>query len=447
MNERRKSALGERRHENGWALSRWVVRSLLLVGPMSTACTPAGESGPSESVEPGNTGGAGGGTVDPVVTGLVDDNEQPAFNPVEEPNACVVARAETVESKDPVDIIVVVDNSASMGDELAATESNINESFAEILERSGLDYRMIALTLHRRANRTGFGQSATMLCVTEPLSGLDDCTAAPEPRFSERFFQYSTRIQSDDSFDVLLDTYAPPFEFDDREDQFGNAPQGWSEWLRPGVKKVILEMSDGNENMAADDFLRAMSELDPESFGADPGQPGFVFHSIVDIAEKADVSAAYLPTEEVEPQTCTTLARGVTNSLATSGEVYQEVSRRTGGLRFPLCQPDAYDVVFREIAGRVIAQSDVACDFPVPEAPAGRTLDLESVSVVIEHDLTGTAANTLGQARLAADCGADAFFIEGGRIQLCPEVCSSVRGEEGARVDVLFGCESTIIVR
>ena len=62
-------------------------------------------------------------------------------------------------------------------------------------------------------------------------------------------------------------------------------------------------------------------------------------------------------------------------------------------------------------------------------------------------DLSGAAANTLGQARLVADCGADAFYIEGGRIQLCPEVCSSVRGEEGARVDVLFGCESTIIVR
>jgi hypothetical protein len=443
MNERRESAVSRRWRDNGRLLP-WTALSWLAL-----ACSPAGENEPSATNEPGaapgggtdtNTGGQTG------VTGFVDEND-PGFAPVDESSACVVERADTVESKEPVDIIVIVDNSASMGDELAATERNINENFAEILEDSGLDYRMIALTLHRRANRTGFGQSATMLCVATPLSGLGDCTAAPEPAFSDRFFQYSTRIQSDDSFDVLLDTYAPPFELDDREDQFGNAPLGWSEWLRPGVKKVILEMSDGNEDMAADDFQRALSELDPESFGADPGQPSYVFHSIVDVAEKAELNTPYLPAEAVEPGTCTVALPGVTNSLATSGEVYQEVSRRTGGLRFPICQSEAYDVVFREIAGRVIAQSDIACDFPVPAAPAGRALDLDTVSVAIAHEDTLAETSTLGQARLASNCTGEAFFIEDQRIQLCPEVCSAVRGEDGARVDVLFGCESTIIVR
>jgi hypothetical protein len=445
MNERW-AACGRRRRENGWALPV-LAGSWLVLSGIGSACSPAGESTPGSS-EPAGAAGTGttapAGEGEPGVTGLVDENESP-FVPVNEGDACAVERAATVESKDPVDIIVIVDNSASMGDELAATERNINESFAQILEDSGLDYRVIALTLHRRANRqSGGNQAATMLCVAKPLSDLDDCTSAPEPEFSERFFQYSTRIQSDDSFDVLLDTYAPPFDFDDREDQFGNAPLGWSEWLRPGVKKVVLEMSDGNEDMAPDDFLRAMSELDPESFGADPGQPEFIFHSIVDVVEKVDLTAPYLPGEEVEPATCSS---STTNTLATSGEVYQEVSRLTGGLRFPICQSAAYDVVFREIAGRVIAQSNIACDFPVPEAPEGRTLNLDAVSVAIEHEGTGAETSTLGQARLAADCAADAFYVENDRIRLCPDVCSAVRGEEGARVDVLFGCQSTIIVR
>lgn len=443
MDERRDAAQRWRRGGARWATGSLALASLSLT-LMAVGCSPAGESAPGateQATEPG-VGGSGGGGDEPGVTGLVDENESP-FVPVNEASACAVERAETVESKEPVDIIVIVDNSASMAEELAATERNINVSFAEILEESGLDYRMIALTLHRRANRAGL-QAATMLCVVEPLSALEDCTAAPEPRFSDRFFHYSTRIQSDDSFDVLLDTYAPPFELDDREDQFGNAPLGWSEWLRPGVKKVFLELSDGNEDMAADDFLRALAELDPASFGADPGQPQFVFHSIVDVAEKADLAAPYLPDEALEPQTCSSAA---SNTLATAGEVYQEVSRRTGGLRFPICQSEAYDVVFREIAGRVIAQADIACDFPVPDAPVGRTLDLDAVSVAIEHEGTGAETSTLGQARLASDCAADAFYIEGDRIQLCPEVCSAVRGEEGARVDVLFGCESAIIVR
>jgi len=406
------------------------------------ACSPSAESndGPAVEVMPQPSGAEPSG--EPGVSGLVDDDES-SFVPVEEGEACAVERADNVESKEPVDIIVIVDNSASMGNELAATERNINENFASILEQSQLDYRMIVLTLHRRFPRTGFGQSATMLCVTEPLSGLDDCTTADEPRFSDHFFQYSTRIESDDSFDVLLDTYEPPFASEDREEEFGNAPLGWSEWLRPGIKKVFLELTDDNENMPAADFARALTELAPEHFGADPAQPDFVFHSIVGIAEKTPSTQPYLPTDAVEAATCSRLGATVT----TAGETYQELSRLTGGLRFPICVSSLYDVVFREIAGRVIAQGDVACDFPVPQPPAGRTLDLDRVSISVEHDFTGAAPTVLGQARLASDCQADAFYIESGTIQLCPDACAAVRGEEGARVDVLFGCESSIIVR
>ena len=411
------------------------------------ACSPAAETpaAPAEAAPGAPQNGAGPGTTSDI-TGIVDENET-SFVPVDESGACVTERAERVQAKEPVDIIVIVDNSASMQDELAATERNINENFAAILEDSGIDYRVIALSLHRRVRRTGFGQSATMLCVQQPLSALPDCTAAAEPRFSDRFFQYSTRIESDDSFDVLLDTFAPPFSTDDREDEFGNAPRGWSEWLRPGIAKVFLELTDGNEDMPAEEFQRALALLDPGSFGADPSAPEYVFHSIVNVAIKAERDVPYYPDEALERVTCDGAALGETTLGLTSGEVYQELSRTTGGLRFPICVPEAYDVVFREIAGRVIEQSDIACDFPVPEPPVGRALDLDRVSVSIEHAEAGVSATRLGQARAATECQSDAFFIADGRIQLCPEVCSAVRGEEGAEVDVLFGCESTLLVR
>jgi hypothetical protein len=387
------------------------------------------------------TPGAASATDEPDPGGLVDEDES-SFVPVDQSEACAVERADTVQFKEPIDIIVTVDNSASMGEELAATERNINENFASILADSQLDYRMIVLTLHRRVPRTGFGQSATMLCVSAPLSSLEACDSADEPRFNDHFFQYSTRVESDDSFDILLDTYAPPFEAD-REDEFGNAPLGWSEWLRPGIKKVFLELTDDNEDMPSDEFVRALTELAPEHFGTDVERPSFVFHSIVGVAEKVPVTEPYQPSEPVQSQPCTSNGSDVT----TAGETYQELSRLTGGLRFPICLSSLYDVVFREIAGKVIAQSDIACDFPVPAPPAGRTLDLDRVSISIEHELTGASPSTFGQARTAADCEGDAFFIQEGRIQLCPEACSAVRSEEGARVDVLFGCESSVIVR
>jgi hypothetical protein len=406
------------------------------------ACSPNPEREPAPPAEPTPPPSDDQQPQEPGVSGLVDDDES-SFVPIDQDEACVVEQADTVVFKDPVDIIVVVDNSASMSNELAATERNINQNFAAILEESQLDYRMIVLTLHRRVPRTGFGQSATMLCVSEPLSGLDDCDSAPEPRFSDHFFQYSTRIESDDSFDILLDTYEPPFESEDREDEFGNAPLGWSEWLRPGVKKVFLELSDDNENMPASEFARALTELAPEHFGADAAQPDFIFHSIVGVAQKEPATEPYVPSDGVQSATCSRLGAAVT----TAGESYQELSRLTGGLRFPICVSSLYDVVFREIAGRVIAQSDLACEFPLPPPPAGRTLDLDRVSVEVGHELSGAPPTRLGQARVSGDCQADAFFIEAGTIRLCPEVCDAVRSEEGASVDVLFGCESSIIVR
>jgi len=421
----------------------WVE---LAAAAALAACSPAEESTPASAPPGGGTGGdttTGGSSDDMGISGLVDEDES-GFAPVDESDACVVERADTVEFKEPVDIILVVDNSASMQDELAATELNINENFAAILEESALDYRLIVLSLHRRAPRTGFGQSATQLCVEAPLSGISDCADADEPRFTDRFFQYSTRIGSADSFDVLLDSFAPPFEDEAHEDEFGNAPQGWSEWLRPGIKKVFLEISDGNEDMLAADFARSLTELSPDAFGADPEHPSFVFHSIVNVAEKQTTTDAYQPDEPVQLQACDP---GLVAVVLTTGQTYQELSRLTGGLRFPICESTAYDVVFREVAGRVVDQSDIACDFPLPAAPEGRELDLDRVSVSITHDGIGAPPSTLGQARLAADCASDAFFIDGGQIRLCPDVCSSVRGEAGARVDVLFGCESSIIVR
>ncbi|HTV20689.1 MAG TPA: hypothetical protein VMG12_18525 [Polyangiaceae bacterium] len=420
-------------------------RKCVVVGAalaLALGCSPTSEGDDAPRVEPTPQPNGSEPSPEPGVSGLVDEGES-SFVPIDETGACAVERADTVQSKEPVDIIVIVDNSASMANELAATERNINENFAQILQDSGLDYRMIVLTLHRRVPRTGYGQSATMLCVTEPLSALRDCTEAAEPRFSDHFFQYSTRIESADSFDVLLDTFEPPFDDEDREDEFGNAPGGWSEWLRPGIKKVFLELTDDNENMPPADFVRALTELAPEHFGSDPDEPTFVFHSIVGVAEKTPATEPYYPTDALQEATCSKLGALVTSS----GETYQELSRLTGGLRFPICVSSQYDVVFREIAGRVVLQSDIACDFPLPAPPEGRQLDLDRVSISIEHELTGTPATVLGQARLAGDCQSDAFYLDGQTVRLCPDACTAVRGEEGARVDVLFGCESSIIVR
>jgi hypothetical protein len=133
--------------------------------------------------------------------------------------------------------------------------------------------------------------------------------------------------------------------------------------------------------------------------------------------------------------------------VTSEGATYQQLSILTGGLRFPLCGFDAYDVVFRRIAEDVVTRTQVACDFAIPPPPPDKDLELEKVAVNYTSG-NGTADQEFLQARTPADCGPDAFYIEGNtRIVLCPEACAFVQGDEMARVDVLFTCESTIIVR
>jgi hypothetical protein len=166
-----------------------------------------------------------------------------------------------------------------------------------------------------------------------------------------------------------------------------------------------------------------------------------VFHSIVGLAEKDPPTAAWLPDEAVTEQKCT----GNDGDVTSAGETYQELSRLTGGLRFPLCQFDAYDVVFQRIAQDVVLTRNVACDFAIPPPPPGLELNLDNIAISYASGTAGTTEQ-LGQAPSADDCQDDAFYIAGGRLNLCPGSCASIRSDPLAAVSVLFTCESQIIV-
>ena len=55
-------------------------------------------------------------------------------------------------------------------DEIVAVQNNINTSFANIIDQSGLDYRVIMLSKHGRATND---QS---ICISSPLSGNGTCS-------------------------------------------------------------------------------------------------------------------------------------------------------------------------------------------------------------------------------------------------------------------------------
>lgn len=351
----------------------------------------------------------------------------PPSSPLAEPEAaCATVSAAVEFVAQPVDIIVALDNSGSMDDEARAVEANINLNFAQILQDSGVDYRLILISEHRERDLQD-----TAVCILSPLSTLSACpSAAPGP--SERFFQYSIEVGSDDSFDVLLET------FDGREeDDFGLAPGGWSQWLRPDAKKVFLEITDDDADGSAGEFLSALTTLAPDHFGADPARPELVWHSIVGLAEQQISTEPYVAADPVQTAECD-------GDVFNAGTTYQELSRLTGGLRFPICQFGGYDAVFARIASDVVQGSSNACDFAVPEPPPGAAFDLDKVAVSYSPG-SGGEPRVLGRVLGADACGADAFFVDDVGVHLCAEACDVVSVDASAGVDVLFTCQSTLL--
>jgi hypothetical protein len=422
-----------------------VFSALVLMGcggsepdgaPAAESVDPSRPPVLGDGATPATPGGSSAGGPD-----LVDGSETVGQGPIELEDACIIDRAGAALVKEPVDIVLVLDNSGSMADELAAVEQNINVNFAAILAESGIDYRVILISRHRRDLRDSSEEASTSICVSSPLSDAADCDDQGRPAFSDRFFQYSVKVNSDDSFDVLLDTFAPPFDDSEREEKFDQAPDGWSAWLRPRAKKVFLEMTDDAAAMASASFVEQLTAIAPDAFGT-PTEPRFVFHSIVGVVEKDPPTAPYLPEEPLVTERC----EGNANDVENAGTPYQELSRLTGGLRFPLCQFDGFDVVFRKIAEDVVVTSGVACDFAIPTPPDGQALNLDQLAVSLARG-DGSGPLQLGQTASLGECQADAFYVAGDRINLCPGACEAVRRDPSADVEVLFTCRSTFLPR
>jgi hypothetical protein len=242
-----------------------------------------------------------------------------------------------------VDLLLLLDNSGSMAVETAAVERALT-GWSQRLGTLGLDYRLILLSRHRTEERSQSEAASTSICVEQPLSGLARCPS-DAPVLGERFFHYSIKLDASDSFERALEAFAEP-------DPAGLAPGGWSQWLRSGAQKVFLEISDADSDLPATQFAAGLGALAPEHF-AGSGAPGFVFYSVVGMAEKAQPDEAYFPDEPIESAEC----RSTETSPDNAGEQYQTLSVLTGGLRFSLCRSEALGARLERIADDVLLRA------------------------------------------------------------------------------------------
>lgn len=397
----------------------------------------AGGDGTAGGTGEGGEGGDDGGTIG---TGSSGSNTG-GGGPVTPDTACVATVAHATLTKRPVDIVFVIDNSSSMANEIISVQNNINQSFASIIGESGIDYRVIMISAH------GAAEVDDSICIGAPLSTAT-CSPVPEVPGNNPpiFYHYSHEIRSNDALCVLLGSYNGGMP-----DQHGVAPSGWSEWVREDSLKVITVITDDHVGCqsthlerniyiddtrqpwedVATDFEEMLFGLDPAVFG-DATAPNYVFHSIVGLHENEPATDAYAPDAAVVEEMCGT--------AVAPGTGYQTLSKRTGGLRFPLCETSSYDMVFQAIAEGVITGAVVACDFEVPDSPPGEVIDLSTV-VVQYTPGDGSDPQSFKQVASVQACAPGSFYIANGMISLCPDACQLVQDDAAAAVDVLYGCD------
>ena len=119
--------------------------------------------------------------------------------------ACGTQEAEAELVAKPVDIIITIDNSGSMGEEIAGVQSNINVNFAQIIEASGLDYRVIMVS--RFGNDSGED-----VCIEAPLSGIPQggCEPPPDGRLARTHHadQHDAAVDLRNGFRLWIDSVA-----------------------------------------------------------------------------------------------------------------------------------------------------------------------------------------------------------------------------------------------
>jgi hypothetical protein len=251
----------------------------------------------------------------------------------------------------PVDVVFIADNSGSMPEETALFEQEL-PSFAAQLEDDEVDYRIILLSRHRRADRSASEEASTSICIAAPVSGLAACPSE-RPALGPRFFQYSIKIDDGDSLERVLSAFSTP-------DPFDLTAIGWSEWIRPGARTIFIELTDSDSALGAIDFTTALQAAEPQVFGDDPASPRFVFHAITGVAQRSFGLDIYLAPEPIEPTVC----EGAGSNPDNAGVVYQELSRSTGGLRLSVCPAAALGMRLVALATDVTLRSVRGCPDP-----------------------------------------------------------------------------------
>ncbi|MBK8996975.1 MAG: hypothetical protein IPM35_14675 [Myxococcales bacterium] len=371
-----------------------------------TSGTGGGSSGGGGSGGGSSGTGGGGGVV--IDTGLNDTGD---------PDAACTTYTEQA-NKPAVDVVWMVDNSCSMGDEIAKVRDQINKSFVPTISKSIIDWQVIMISAR--------GTGSLDVCVDPPLAGAS-CGNNP-PKFTH----LDCEVDSSNSLYAAAFSYAgtgfPPL--------FNcNLTGGpWNKLARFDATKVFVEVTDDEADFFgwdANGFDNwALSSAQPAGMFGTAQNRKYIFHSIVGL-DVAD------PTK-----TCSTSGQDGGNAAVAPGLEYQKLSKLTGGIMRSICESDWSDI-FNKVAEGIIDK--LSCEFVVPPPKDGGSIDPNKVNVSFTPT-GGSAGEVLQDNNNPCDQGADGWQWDATKtkVLLCGATCEKVKADDGGKIDIVVGCQTKV---
>jgi hypothetical protein len=380
---------------------------------------------------------------------LDGDELELGTDPTEEDDACAESESAATLTKQPIDLILVVDTSGSMDDEIDAIQENLNVRLAEELEAEELDYRVILLGEYPGMIGGGApppgasGSDKLDICISTPLGGaVCTCTLGSNcvdgngdpitgpPVMTDKFKHYDVLVDSHDGLRRIVNDYDEPDEQDN---------PGWGSYLREGAQRVFILISDDDEDAVGsitnfEDFHMQLISVDP-SFGT-MDTPAYKFHAILGLAARAmpDQDLPWLATDPIVGTECTP------DEADDEGSNIQSVAIGSGGLRFPICAEDDFGAIFNVIADDVIEGSALDCEF-TPTPPSNGTLDF---SKMVVYFTAGGATSPTKFTRVddIDDCDDDSYYVDEGlgTVTICQTACDAIQADPAGQLAVHVAC-------
>lgn len=390
-------ALARSRHLPALIVLGFVGSTALACGSSNKGFDEGSQPANPQSGNLPNDNGGGGNSG--------DLNNQNDNNNGGDPNQC--AADVTAAKRAEVDIIVVIDTSGSMGEEMAQVQQNIN-NFATSIGNSGLDYQVIML-----AEKQG---PAIPLPIPIPIPPTGICTPAPLGGANcadnpPKYHHINQTVDSTNSLDLILSTYDTQ----------------WKSMLRQSAYKVFIEVTDDNSDLDWQQFDTQLLAKQPAGMFGTASARKYIFNSIVGWQDN---------TAPLSSQKC--------GSAVNNGDQYQHLSQTTSGIIDSVCKT-SYANVFNNIAKGLV--TTLGCEFAIPVPKNGGTVD--PTKVVVNYTPGGqTTPSPLQQVTDASKCGSipNAWYYDDNnnpkKILFCKSLCDTAGADTGGKLEIALGCKA-----